>query len=81
MPTVALRWPPLGIPTPALGWDPKGGLETENNRVQQELDQVKVFNADSQGRRGRIRDVVSAREILIRRSGSSSGVGPASTLR
>ncbi len=62
----------LAGPTPGeepdlreLGWDPKGGLETENNRVQQELDQVKVFNADPQRRRGRIRDVISAREILI----------------
>lgn len=48
-----------------LGWRPRPAEETDNQRVQQERDQVKVLDADPHWRRGRLRDVVSAREILI----------------
>lgn len=47
------------------GWDPMAAYKTAMKRAQQELDQVKTFNRDPRWRRGRIRDVVSAREILI----------------
>lgn len=48
-----------------LGWDPTGAFEVANRRAAQELEQVARFNADPAWRRGRIRDVVAARELLI----------------
>ncbi len=49
----------------ALGWDPSGGFDIANRRAQQETEQVARFDADPAWRRGRIRDVVTAREVII----------------
>jgi hypothetical protein len=49
----------------AYGFDPRAGLDVTARRLQQELDQVAVFDANPQWRSGRLRDVVAAREILI----------------
>jgi len=49
----------------AFGWDPGPAIRTAELRAQQEIEQVARFNADPRWRRGRIRDVVSAREVLI----------------
>lgn len=48
-----------------LGWDPTAAFEVTERRAQQEIDQVRRFDDDPQWRRGRIRDVVAARELLI----------------
>jgi hypothetical protein len=48
-----------------LGWDPKAAFEVTERRAVQEVEQVRRFNDDSRWRRGRIRDVVAAREVLI----------------
>lgn len=47
------------------GWDPGPGRQTTQRRLQQELDQVARFDSESRWRRGRIRDVIAAREYLI----------------
>lgn len=49
----------------ALGWDPTGVITVTENRARQEVEQVERFNADPRWRAGRIRDVVTAREVLI----------------
>jgi hypothetical protein len=49
----------------ADGWDPTAALQVSERRAAQEIDQVARFNDDPQWRRGRIRDVVAAREVLI----------------
>jgi hypothetical protein len=48
-----------------LGWNPRAAFEVAEHRVAQELELVQRFNNDPRWRRGRIRDVVAAREILI----------------
>lgn len=48
-----------------LGWDPSGAFEIAERRAAQEIEQVGRFNQDPRWRRGRIRDVVAAREVLI----------------
>jgi hypothetical protein len=48
-----------------LGWEPMSALGVTERRVQQEIDQVGRFNNNPKWRRGRIRDVVSAREVFI----------------
>lgn len=48
-----------------LGWDPNGAFRVAKRRAQQEIEQVGRFDEDPQWRRGRIRDVVAARELLI----------------
>jgi len=48
-----------------LGWDPLAAFEVASRRASQEMEQVERFNADPSWRRGRIRDVVAAREVLI----------------
>lgn len=48
-----------------LGWDPTLILKVAERRAERELEQVHRFDQDPQWRRGRIRDVVTAREILI----------------
>jgi len=48
-----------------LGWSPISAFEVAELRAQQEIDQVARFDDDPQWRRGRIRDVVAAREVLI----------------
>ena len=47
------------------GWQPYGGFEVMRRRAEQEIEQVRRFDADSKWRRGRIRDVVAAREVMI----------------
>lgn len=48
-----------------LGWDPTGSFEIAKRRATQEIEQVARFNDDPAWRRGRIRDVVAAREVII----------------
>lgn len=48
-----------------LGWDPTVAFQIAERRASQEVEQVGRFNADPRWRRGRIREVVAAREILI----------------
>ena len=47
------------------GWTPYAAHEVAKRRLQQELDQVARFNAEPEWRRGRIRDVIAAREVII----------------
>ena len=49
----------------ASGWNPRAAFEVAERRAQQEIEQVARFNEDPAWRRGRIRDVVAARELLI----------------
>jgi hypothetical protein len=49
----------------AKGWRPEGAHAIADNRARQEIEQVKVFDKDPIWRRGRIRDVIAARELLI----------------
>jgi hypothetical protein len=49
----------------ATGWNPRAAFEVAERRVQQEIEQVARFNADPAWRRGRIRDVIAAREVII----------------
>lgn len=49
----------------ARGWDPTSTPVISRNRLHQELEQVERFNANPRWRAGRIRDVVSGREVLI----------------
>jgi len=48
-----------------LGWDPATSVGIAERRAAQEIEQVARFDRDSGWRRGRIRDVVAAREVLI----------------
>jgi hypothetical protein len=48
-----------------LGWDPKGAVEVSERRAAQEIEQVARLDRDPAWRRGPIRDVVAARELLI----------------
>jgi hypothetical protein len=48
-----------------LGYDTKGLFEIADRRAEQEIEQVARFNAYPEWRRGRIRDVIAAREIII----------------
>ena len=53
---------------PALketGWDPYAGLRVAEQRALEEAEQAKRFDADPRWRRGRIRDVILARELVI----------------
>ena len=47
------------------GWQPYGAFEVMKLRAVQESEQAARFDADPRWRRGRIRDVVAAREVLI----------------
>jgi hypothetical protein len=49
----------------AFGWDPRAAFDVAQNRARQEIEQVARFNADPRWRRGRIRDVIAAREVAI----------------
>lgn len=49
----------------SLGWNPRSAMAVADTRAAQELEQVARFDADPRCRRGRIRDVVAAREVLI----------------
>jgi hypothetical protein len=49
----------------ALGWNPSAAFEVAELRAAQEVDQALLFTADPRWRRGRVRDVVAAREVLI----------------
>lgn len=48
-----------------LGWNPFAGFKVAERRAKQEVDQVARFDEDPRWRRGRIRDVVAAREVVI----------------
>lgn len=48
-----------------LGWNPQRALEVNDHRARQENDQVAVFNDHPGWRKGRIRDVIAARELLV----------------
>jgi len=47
------------------GWNPQAAFEVAEKRAQQEVEQVARFDSDERWRRGRIRDVISAREVII----------------
>ncbi len=47
------------------GWEPRAAYEVASRRADEELAQVQRFNAEPSWRRGRIRDVVAAREVMI----------------
>lgn len=49
----------------ASGWNPRAAFKVAERRAQQEIEQVARFDADPAWRRGRIRDVVAAREVII----------------
>jgi hypothetical protein len=49
----------------ARGWNPRAAFTVAGRRLTQEIEQVARFDSDPRWRRGRIRDVVSAREFLI----------------
>jgi hypothetical protein len=49
----------------SLGWDPRSTIGEGIKRADQEAEQAARFTADPQFHRGRIRDAVSAREVLI----------------
>jgi len=49
----------------STGWDPMAAFEVALRRTTQEMEQVERFNADPSWRRGRIRDVIAAREVII----------------
>jgi hypothetical protein len=48
-----------------VGWNPRAAFEVAERRAVQEIEQVARFNANPAWRRGRIRDVVAAREVVI----------------
>lgn len=48
-----------------LGWNPTVAFKIAERRAAQEIEQVRRFDQDPRWRRGRIRDVVAAREVLI----------------
>ena len=48
-----------------LGWNPKSAYAVAEERAKQENEQVARFDNDPSWRSGRIRDVVSTREMLI----------------
>jgi hypothetical protein len=47
------------------GWNPQAAFGVAERRAQQEVEQVERFDSDERWRRGRIRDVVSTREVII----------------
>jgi hypothetical protein len=47
------------------GWDPRAAYEVAERRAAQEIEQVGRFNDDPSWRGERLRDVISAREVLI----------------
>lgn len=49
----------------ADGWDPTAAIQVSERRATQEIEQAARFNDDPAWRRGRIRDVVAAREVMI----------------
>ena len=49
----------------ALGWNPKAIVRANEQKAEEELAQVRRFDDYSKWRRGRIRDVITAREVSI----------------
>lgn len=49
----------------ARGWQPDAAVTIAEQRAQEERNQVGVIDTDQRWRRGRLRDIISAREILI----------------
>jgi hypothetical protein len=56
-------------------------FEVAGRRARQEIEQVRRFNDDPRWRRGRIRDLVAAREVLIEIDEALHRGLPARTLR
>lgn len=48
-----------------LGWDPRAAYQVASRRAAQEIEQAARFSAHPSWRRGRIRDVIAAREVGI----------------
>jgi hypothetical protein len=48
-----------------LGWDPTAVKRVQETRAREEREQAERFAADPRWRRGRIRDVVSARYMIV----------------
>lgn len=48
-----------------LGWNPSAVIEVLERRAQEELDQVARFDLNPRWRLGRIKDVITAREVII----------------
>jgi hypothetical protein len=49
----------------ALGWKPESAIQVAERRAVQERELSSMLNRETQWRRGRLRDVVSARELCI----------------
>lgn len=49
----------------ALGWNPESPARVTGNRAAQERDLTVILNSEQRWRRGRLRDVVSVRELEI----------------
>lgn len=49
----------------ALGWKPESAIQVAERRAAQERELSSVLDREAQWRRGRLRDVVSARELCI----------------
>jgi hypothetical protein len=49
----------------ALGWDPEGPAIVAERRAAQEREFTAILNSEQRWRRGRLRDVVSVRELEI----------------
>jgi hypothetical protein len=56
---------PQEVSLRGIGWDPYAADRVARQRAEQEREQVEVFNSDPKWRKGRIRDVVAARELVI----------------
>ncbi|MHC4302809.1 MAG: hypothetical protein ACYS7Y_36590, partial [Planctomycetota bacterium] len=48
-----------------LGWDPRAAFRVAQRRANQEQEQVERFNLEPKWRKGRIRDLIAARELII----------------
>lgn len=49
----------------ARGWQPDAARKVAEKRAQQEADQVGILDSEPAWRQGRLRDIISARELLI----------------
>ena len=48
-----------------LGWQPGWTITVAEQRAKQEIEQAERFNSNPSWRRGRLRDVIAAREVVI----------------
>lgn len=49
----------------SFGWNPEASIAVAEDRASQERDQSRTLDTEERWRRGRLRDVVSARELMI----------------